>query len=97
MAAVIPNVGDFGIPVASFAFGEIGSSTAVPFVVVQNLVLFTLGVSLRSKGRSDFGHFETAGTCSASRPCMRLNDTVGGIHGVRAFVTGVSSALRRYR
>ncbi|WP_225336475.1 AEC family transporter [Halomicrobium urmianum] len=58
MAAAIPNVGNFGIPVASFAFGEAGRSTAVLFVVVQNLVLYTLGIYLLSKGRSDGGHRE---------------------------------------
>ena len=58
MAAAIPNVGNFGIPVASFAFGEAGRSTAVLFVVVQNLVLYTLGIYLLSKGRADSGHNE---------------------------------------
>ncbi|WP_226013300.1 AEC family transporter [Halomicrobium salinisoli] len=58
MAAAIPNVGNFGIPVASFAFGEAGRSTAVLFVVVQNLVLYTLGIYFLSKGRADGGHRE---------------------------------------
>jgi len=58
MAAAIPNVGNFGIPVASFAFGEAGRSTAVLFVVVQNLILYTLGIYLLSKGRADSGHNE---------------------------------------
>lgn len=54
MAAAFPNTGNFGIPVAAFAFGAAGRSTAVLFVVVQNLLLYTVGVYLFSK--------ESAGT-----------------------------------
>jgi predicted permease len=50
LAAGFPNVGNFGIPVAAFAFGAAGRSTAVVFVVVQNVLLYTLGVYVISRG-----------------------------------------------
>jgi predicted permease len=50
MAAAVPNTGNFGIPVATFAFGAAGRSTAVLFVLVQNLLLYTVGVYLLSRG-----------------------------------------------
>lgn len=52
MAAAFPNTGNFGIPVATFAFGETGRSTAVLFVLVQNLLLYTFGIFFLSKGRA---------------------------------------------
>ncbi|WP_207589592.1 AEC family transporter [Halomontanus rarus] len=48
LAAAFPNVGNFGIPVATFAFGDIGRTTAVVFVLVQNVLLYTVGVYLLS-------------------------------------------------
>lgn len=36
LSSSFPNVGNFGIPVAAFAFGAIGRSVAVLFVIVQN-------------------------------------------------------------
>ena len=50
MAAAVPNTGNFGIPVAAFAFGAAGRSTAVLFVLVQNLLLYTVGVYLLTRG-----------------------------------------------
>jgi predicted permease len=58
MAAAVPNAGNFGIPVATFAFGTTGRSTAVLFVLVQNLLLYTLGIYLLSKGRSGSTHVD---------------------------------------
>jgi predicted permease len=55
LAAAFPNVGNFGIPVATFAFGEVGRSVAVLFVLVQNVLLYTLGVWLVSWCAGDGG------------------------------------------
>lgn len=49
LAGAFPNVGNFGIPVATFAFGVVGRSTAVVFVVVQNVLIYTLGVFIVSR------------------------------------------------
>lgn len=46
VASAFPNAGNFGIPVAEFAFGQVGRSAAVLFVVVQNVLLYTLGTYL---------------------------------------------------
>lgn len=50
LAGTFPNVGNFGIPVASFAFGDVGRTTAVVFVVVQTVSMYTLGVYVASRG-----------------------------------------------
>ncbi|MFB6121134.1 MAG: AEC family transporter [Halobacteriaceae archaeon] len=51
LAASFPNVGNFGIPVSEFAFGETGRTTAVLFVAGQQVFLYTLGVYVASSGR----------------------------------------------
>lgn len=55
LAAAFPNVGNFGLPVATFAFGEVGRTTAVLFVLVQNILLYTLGVYYLSKSGGSAG------------------------------------------
>ena len=50
LTSAFPNAGNFGIPVATFAFGAVGRDTAVLFVVVQNVLLYTLGVAIVSRG-----------------------------------------------
>ncbi|MFB6131284.1 MAG: AEC family transporter [Salinigranum sp.] len=50
LTSAYPNAGNFGIPVATFAFGAVGRNTAVLFVVVQNVLLYTLGIALVSRG-----------------------------------------------
>lgn len=55
LSASFPNVGNFGIPVAAFAFGAVGRSVAVLFVIVQNVLLYTLGVYLVSRGSGEEG------------------------------------------
>lgn len=49
LTAAFPNVGNFGIPVATFVFGEIGRTAAVVFVVVQTVLMYTLGVYVLSR------------------------------------------------
>ena len=50
LAAAFPNVGNFGIPVSEFAFGATGRTTAALFVAGQQVVLYTLGVYVASRG-----------------------------------------------
>jgi len=50
LSAAFPNTGNFGIPVATFAFGAVGRTTAVVFVLVQNVLLFTVGVYALARG-----------------------------------------------
>jgi hypothetical protein len=51
LTSAFPNAGNFGIPVATFAFGAAGRDTAVLFVVVQNVLLYTLGLAIVSRDR----------------------------------------------
>jgi predicted permease len=66
IAAAIPNAGNFGIPVATFAFGAVGRTTAVLFVLVQNVLMYTVGVYVLSRGG------ETEGRLAALRRVFEL-------------------------
>lgn len=50
LAAAFPNSGFVGIPLSEFAFGETGRTTAVLYLTVQNLVVYTVGVYIASRG-----------------------------------------------
>jgi predicted permease len=50
LAAAFPNSGFVGIPLSEFAFGDIGRTTAVLYLTVQSLVVYTLGVYIASRG-----------------------------------------------
>jgi predicted permease len=51
LTSAFPNTGNFGIPVSAFAFGAVGRSTAVVYVAVQGVLLYTVGVAVASRGR----------------------------------------------
>jgi hypothetical protein len=55
LAAAFPNVGNFGIPVSTFAFGEVGRNVAVLFVVAQNVLTLTIGVYVAARGGGEAG------------------------------------------
>jgi hypothetical protein len=50
LVSVFANGGNYGIPVAEFAFGATGRSTAVVYIVAQSVVMYTLGVYLAARG-----------------------------------------------
>lgn len=50
MTGVFPNSGNYGIPFMAFAFGAVGRSAAVLFLVGQSLVMYTLGVYVAARG-----------------------------------------------
>jgi predicted permease len=50
LCVAFPNVGNFGIPVATFAYGALGRSAAVLITVGQNVVLYTLGIYVAAGG-----------------------------------------------
>jgi predicted permease len=50
LAAAFPNSGFVGIPLSEFAFGATGRTTAVLYLTVQSLVVYTLGVYIASSG-----------------------------------------------
>ncbi|WP_416838888.1 AEC family transporter [Haloferax sp. DFSO52] len=52
LVAAFPNSGNYGIPVSSFAFGDTGRSTAVVYLAVQGVLVYTLGVYIAGRGAS---------------------------------------------
>lgn len=50
LATTFSNCGNYGIPLAAFAFGAVGRNTAVLYVVGQNIFMYTLGVYLAARG-----------------------------------------------
>jgi predicted permease len=50
LASAFPNAGNYGIPLAAFAFGAVGRSTAVLFIAGQSVLMYTVGVFVASRG-----------------------------------------------
>ncbi len=51
LVSVFSNAGNYGIPVSEFAFGSLGRSTAVVYIVAQSVAMYTLGVYLAARGQ----------------------------------------------
>ncbi len=52
LASVLSNAGNYGIPLATLAFGAQGASAMAIVVLVQNLMTFTAGLWVMDGGRS---------------------------------------------
>ncbi|MCL5996903.1 MAG: AEC family transporter [Chloroflexi bacterium] len=52
LAAILSNAGNYGIPLATLAFGAQGASAMAIVVMVQNLATFTAGLWIMDSGRS---------------------------------------------
>lgn len=50
IAGIFMNAGNYGLPVAYFAFGEEGFATAIIFFVIQAILGWTVGIFLASRG-----------------------------------------------
>jgi predicted permease len=50
LASSLPNAGFYGIPLAEFAFGDVGRTTAVIYITAQAFLMYTLGVYVASRG-----------------------------------------------
>ncbi|WP_211313050.1 AEC family transporter [Halarchaeum salinum] len=50
LSSTFPNAGNYGIPLARFAFGPIGQSVAVLYIVALDVLQYTLGVFLAARG-----------------------------------------------
>jgi hypothetical protein len=55
LVSAFPNSGNYGVPVSEFAFGQTGRSTAVLYLSVQGVLLYTLGVYIASRGGGSGG------------------------------------------
>jgi predicted permease len=50
LVAAFSNSGTYGVPVSDFAFGDTGRATAVVYMSVQSVLLWTVGVYIASRG-----------------------------------------------
>ncbi|MFB6253779.1 MAG: AEC family transporter [Halobacteriaceae archaeon] len=50
LTSSFPNSGNYGIPLSAFAFGLIGRSTAILFLAVQSILVYSVGVYVASRG-----------------------------------------------
>jgi len=55
LAGSLPNAGFYGIPLAEFAFGDVGRTTAVIYITAQAFLMYTLGVYVASRGGGEAG------------------------------------------
>jgi len=53
LVAAFPNTGNYGVPVSNFAFGETGRATAVVYLSVQAVLIWTVGVYIASRGNAE--------------------------------------------
>jgi predicted permease len=49
LVATFSNSGNYGVPLSSFAFGSVGRGTAVLYLAVQSVVVYTLGVYIAAR------------------------------------------------
>ncbi|MCL4505950.1 MAG: AEC family transporter [Chloroflexi bacterium] len=52
LASVLGNAGNYGIPLATLAFGSLGASAMAIVVLVSNFATFTIGLMIMDSGRS---------------------------------------------
>ncbi|MBX0295482.1 AEC family transporter [Haloarcula nitratireducens] len=50
LVSIFPNTGNYGIPLADFAFGPTGRSVAVLVTALQGVMLYTLGIYVAARG-----------------------------------------------
>ncbi len=55
LVAIFTNSGNLGIPVSDFAFGPVGRQTAVLFLSVQSVLMYTVGVYVASRSSGSAG------------------------------------------
>lgn len=55
LVSAFPNSGNYGLPVSEFAFGQTGRSTAVLFMAVQGVLIYSVGAYVASRTAGDTG------------------------------------------
>ncbi len=53
LSSSFPNSGFIGVPLSEFAFGTIGRTTAVLYLAVQSILIYTLGIYIASYGEGN--------------------------------------------
>lgn len=56
LVSVFGNTGALGIPLADFAYGDIGRQTAVLFAAIHGTIVFTLGLLIAIRSEEESGH-----------------------------------------
>jgi malate permease and related proteins len=77
LSSVFMNNGNYGTPVALFAFGAVGFDIAVIFMVIQQLIMSTIGIYYAAKGSDDHD-----GIRAALMAVVRMPVVYGAILGV---------------
>ncbi|MBD1381501.1 AEC family transporter [Metabacillus arenae] len=77
LASAFMNNGNYGTPLIFFAFGEAGMGYAVILMVIQQLLMCTVGVYYAAKGSSENAGFQTA-----LKEVMRVPIVYGALLGV---------------
>lgn len=52
LTSTFSNAGNYGIPLSAFAFGALGRSTAVLYIVAQSVLMYTVGVYVAARGEA---------------------------------------------
>ncbi|MFB6132554.1 MAG: AEC family transporter [Halanaeroarchaeum sp.] len=52
LTSAFSNAGNYGIPLSAFAFGAVGRSTAILYISVQAVLMYTVGVYVAGRGAS---------------------------------------------
>ncbi|WP_224447602.1 AEC family transporter [Haloprofundus salilacus] len=55
LVSAFPNSGNYGVPLSEFAFGATGRSTAVLYLAVQGVLIYTIGVYIASRSGGSAG------------------------------------------
>ncbi|QLG50008.1 AEC family transporter [Natrinema halophilum] len=55
LVTIFCNSGNLGVPVSDFAFGDVGRQTAVLFLSVQSVLMYTIGVYVASRSSGSAG------------------------------------------
>jgi malate permease and related proteins len=77
LSSVFMNNGNYGTPVALFAFGAVGFDIAVIFMVIQQLIMSTIGIYYAAKGSDDHD-----GIRAALMAVVRMPVVYGAILGI---------------
>lgn len=70
LASAFMNNGNFGTPVALFAFGAVGLDYAVVLMVIQSLIMSTIGIYFAAKGGEGNNGFRQAMTSVIRMPII---------------------------
>jgi predicted permease len=78
LSSVFMNNGNYGTPVALFAFGAAGFNTAIILMVIQSLIMSTIGIYYAAKGSAD----KQVGIKGALLAVVKMPVVYGSVMGI---------------